>query len=162
MLYTNRHNLTFPSSPLLIQAHPPHSWALPPAGSITSVAVLTSGQSSNTLTSSTATSITASPVLAGQHNPWQLPTPTFAQSPPPPQYPPQSAYPQIPPGGPNSQPGLILSPAADPIPSNMVQRIRTGQFVEMRDLLADNISLLHQVSAFQGQLPFSFGPSTRP
>ncbi len=41
MLYTNRHNLTFPSSPLLIQAHPPHSWALPPAGSITSVAVLT-------------------------------------------------------------------------------------------------------------------------
>ncbi len=51
---------------------------------------------------------------------------------------------------PQSQPGMILSPAADPIPHSLVQRIKNGQFVEMRDLLADNIALLNQLSSLNG------------
>ena len=47
-------------------------------------------------------------------------------------------------------PGLILSPACDPFPQELVQRVRAGQFVEMQDLLADNISLLSQLSSLQG------------
>ncbi len=48
---------------------------------------------------------------------------------------------------PPAQMGLILSPAANPISHSLVQRIRSGQFVEMQDILADNISLLGQLSA---------------
>ena len=60
----------------------------------------------------------------------------------------------IPPSSPTKiQPGMILSPAADPIPHALVQRIQSGQFVEMRDLLADNIALLNQVSSLHGTLP---------
>ena len=36
---------------------------------------------------------------------------------------------------PSPRSGLILSPAANPIPYRLVQRIRRGEFVEMRDLL---------------------------
>ena len=49
-----------------------------------------------------------------------------------------------------SHPGLILSPACDPFPQALVQRIRAGQFVEMRDFLADNTALLSQLSSLQG------------
>ena len=45
---------------------------------------------------------------------------------------------------------MILSPAAEPIPYSIVQRIQSGHFVEMRNLLADNIALLNQLSSFQG------------
>ena len=41
--------------------------------------------------------------------------------------------------------GLILSPAADPIPYWLVQSIRSGEFVKMCDLLADNIPLHDQL-----------------
>ena len=47
-------------------------------------------------------------------------------------------------------PGMILSPAADPFPKSLVQRLQSGQFVEMRDMLADNIALLIQVSSLHG------------
>lgn len=47
---------------------------------------------------------------------------------------------------------MILSPAADPIPRTLVQRIQTGHFIEMRDLLADNIALLNQLSSLHGPL----------
>ena len=60
----------------------------------------------------------------------------------------------IPPSSPApSPPGMILSPAADPIPHGLVQRIQSGQFVEMRDLLADNIALLNQLSSLHGTVP---------
>lgn len=49
-----------------------------------------------------------------------------------------------------SSPGMILSPAADPFPQSLVQRVQLGQFVEMRDMLADNIALLSQVSSLHG------------
>ena len=41
-------------------------------------------------------------------------------------------------------PGLMLSPAAEPFPSKLVDKVNSGQFVEMRELLADNMTLLHQ------------------
>ena len=41
--------------------------------------------------------------------------------------------------------GRILSPAADPISYRLVQSIRSGEFVEIRDLLADNIALHNQL-----------------
>ena len=50
-----------------------------------------------------------------------------------------------------SQRGLILSPSADPIPHRLVQRIQSGEFVEMRDLLADNVSLHTQLENLHGQ-----------
>ena len=51
---------------------------------------------------------------------------------------------------PGPQLGLILSPAADPIPYWLVQKIRSGEFVEMRDLLADNITLHDQLEDLHG------------
>ena len=44
--------------------------------------------------------------------------------------------------------GLILSPSSDPIPHRLVSRIQVGEFIEMRDLLADNISLHNQLEDF--------------
>ncbi len=38
---------------------------------------------------------------------------------------------------PLSRPGLILSPASDPVPHSLVQRIQAGQFIDMRELLTD-------------------------
>ena len=62
-----------------------------------------------------------------------------------------------------SHPGLILSSACDPFPQALVQRVRAEQFVEMRDLLADNIALLSQLSWLQGvgTLPLSTVHCTR-
>ena len=59
--------------------------------------------------------------------------------------------------------GMILSLAADPIPYSIVQQIQSGHFVEMRDLLADNIALLNQLSSLQGTvaLPQSVVTCTR-
>ena len=39
--------------------------------------------------------------------------------------------------------GVSLSPATASFPQKLVEKILSGQFVEMRDLLADNISLIH-------------------
>ena len=68
-------------------------------------------------------------------------------------------YPSLP----ASHPGLSLSPAADPIPHLLVQRIQAGQFVEMRDLLADNIALINQLTSLHGivSLPLSTVNRTR-
>lgn len=48
--------------------------------------------------------------------------------------------------------GMILSPALQPIPARLVRRILSGDFVEMRDLLIDNITLHDQLEAVQGPL----------
>ena len=48
--------------------------------------------------------------------------------------------------------GLILSPSSDPIPHWLVSRIQVGEFIEMRDLLADNISLHNQLEDFHGHI----------
>ena len=59
------------------------------------------------------------------------------------------------PPGPSSL-GMILSPSMEPIPPKLVQRITDGQFVEMRDLLQDNVTLQQQVDAIAG--PFQLPP----
>ena len=46
--------------------------------------------------------------------------------------------------------GLTLSPAMSPIPHRIVQRIQAGRFVEMRELLTDNLALHNQLEAVQG------------
>ncbi len=48
----------------------------------------------------------------------------------------------------HSRLGMILSPA--PIPFRLVQRIQAGEFVEMRDLMADNVSLHSQQEDIHG------------
>lgn len=55
-------------------------------------------------------------------------------------------------------PGLSLSPASEPFPAKLVERVRSGQFVEMRDLLTDNIALLQQLEVFRGQCPLQTLP----
>lgn len=45
-------------------------------------------------------------------------------------------------------PGLSLSPATEPFPQKLVARVRSGQFVELRDMLTDNIALLQQMETF--------------
>ena len=62
--------------------------------------------------------------------------------------------------------GLILSSALEPIPARLVGRITSGQFIEMRDLLTDNIALHDQLEALQGTyhlttLPNSIRPRVR-
>ena len=50
-------------------------------------------------------------------------------------------------------------PAVDPVPQRLVQRIRAGQFVEMRELLGDNIALHDQLEAVQVHMNLSALPS---
>ena len=61
---------------------------------------------------------------------------------------------------PTSSGGLILSPAAAPFPCKLVEKVRSGQFIEMCELLVDNISLLQQLETIQGTNPINMlGPS---
>ena len=55
-----------------------------------------------------------------------------------------------------SQPGLglSLSPATSPFPQKLVDRARSGQFVDMRALLTDNVSLIQQLDTFGGNHAF--------
>ncbi len=58
--------------------------------------------------------------------------------------------------------GLILSPAEAPVPQKIVDKIRSGQFVEMRELLADNISLLEQFHSIHTPGNMSLAGPSRP
>ena len=59
-----------------------------------------------------------------------------------------------------SNSGLILSPASEPFPRKLVNEVQSGQYIDMRELLSDNISLLQQLESVHGtnQLP-AVGPS---
>lgn len=46
---------------------------------------------------------------------------------------------------------LSLSPATEPFPLKLVEKIQSGQYVEMKELLTDNISLLQQLDAVNVQ-----------
>ena len=48
--------------------------------------------------------------------------------------------------------GIILSSALQPIPARLTRRILSGEFVEMRDLLMDNMALHDQLESVQGPL----------
>ena len=58
--------------------------------------------------------------------------------------------------------GVVLSPAAEPFPDKLVDKVNSGQFVEMRELLADNIALLHQLEVMHGYSPLHLVGATRP
>ena len=58
--------------------------------------------------------------------------------------------------------GLILSPAAEPFPNKLDEKAKSGKFIEMSELLADNISLLNQLKAIQGYPPLQLLGATRP
>lgn len=53
-----------------------------------------------------------------------------------------------------SSQGLSLSPATEPFPQRVVDKVRSGQYVDMRDLMTDNISLLQQLEAVGSQGAF--------
>jgi hypothetical protein len=46
--------------------------------------------------------------------------------------------------------GLLLSPASEPFPQKLVDKVRSGQFVDMKELLVDNRALVHELEAIQG------------
>lgn len=75
--------------------------------------------------------------------------------------------PPLRPSGSPPGPGVSLSPATEPFPQKLVDRVRSGRYVDMRDLLADNIALLQQMETFSGQyacmpgLPGMLKPSLR-
>ena len=58
--------------------------------------------------------------------------------------------------------GLIFSPALDPVPQRLVQRIQSGQYVELRDLLADNMTVRQRYDAMFGFLPINLLPTGGP
>ena len=51
------------------------------------------------------------------------------------------------------QPGLVLSPTAAPFPKKLVDKIQAGSFVEMKELLTDNMSLISQLETVACRLP---------
>ena len=55
---------------------------------------------------------------------------------------------------------VSLSLSTEPIPTRLAQRILTGQFVEMRDLLGDNIALTQHFETMQSQFPTALLPAT--
>ena len=62
----------------------------------------------------------------------------------------------------SSTSGLVLSPAAESFPRKLVDKVNSGQFVEMRELLSDNIALLHQLEATPGYYPLHLAGVARP
>ena len=123
--------------------------ALPPPVSLTSLAVSFATTPSLVVNSSSTLvphpsappPITSAAVPLHQHQPFSITHPSispFLSS--------------------QSSPGMILSPACDPFPQSLVGRIQSGQFVDMRDLLADNIALINQLSSLHG--PGAMPPST--
>ena len=59
---------------------------------------------------------------------------------------------------PKSQLPLLLSSALPPIPARVVEKIRAGTFVEMRELLPDNVALLQRLQ--ETNLPGHPPPAT--
>ena len=53
----------------------------------------------------------------------------------------------------STQANLSLSLSMEPIPAKLVHRIQSGQFVKMRDLLGDNIALIHHFESANSYFP---------
>lgn len=58
--------------------------------------------------------------------------------------------------------GLVLSPAAEPFPRKLIDKVISGQFIEMRELLTDNIALLQQLEAMHGYSAVHLVGAARP
>ena len=64
---------------------------------------------------------------------------------------------------PSANQGLSLALAVEPVPAKLVSRITSGQFVEMRDLLGDNITLTQRIEEVHNNFPSYILPvSSRP
>ena len=118
---------------------------LPPAGSLVSVPVSSMLVQSpfvswaGSMNTNTSWSSTTNPLTATT-NPWPL---------------------SLPPAAP-SHAGVTLSPASETFPRRLVDKARSGQFTEMKELLADNISLLGQLDAIPGLSATHMLGATRP
>ena len=116
-------------------------WGIPPTQSLASVPVVTGLQGPGPVFSSSATQ----PSVVS----WMNSNPS-------------SSHQQLPNVPTCPQPGLMLSPAAPPFPRKLVDKVKTGQFVEMKELLADNVSLLNQLEAVPGMSAVHMLGAARP
>lgn len=112
---------------------------LPPASSLSSIPLLTLPAAQGTTAVTWANPQPISVSLAAAAGNMQL-TPSLFQSPV-----------TIPSVVVNPSLDVSLSPATEPFSQKLVDRVRTDQFVEMRDLLTDNIALLQQMDTFTSQ-----------
>ena len=58
--------------------------------------------------------------------------------------------------------GLMLSPASEVIPKKLMDKLRAGKFVDMKELLQDNISLVTQLDELQGPSSLQVIGAARP
>ena len=116
---------------------------LPPPSSLTSVSLLTGSYQGHPLgTSSVALDTTSTTnVMAPGITTW----PSIS-------VPPSTSIPMVNPTqvSPQHSAGLVISPAAAPFPKKLVDKVKSGQFVEMKELLVDNIALMRQLEAMHG------------
>ncbi len=129
---------------------------LSPTGWLSSLGVMPPPSVLSSVT--TAHTVSSGPITSTPHLDLMLPTSILQTSgiSPPPITPPAYSF----------RSGMILSPASSPIPSCLVQRIQSGEFFEMRDLLADNVSLHTQLEDLHGtgsltSTPVGFRPHLR-
>lgn len=56
--------------------------------------------------------------------------------------------------------GTCLSPGSEPFPARLVNKVQSGAFVEMKELLGDNIALLSELDNFHGSHHFACVPGS--
>ena len=61
---------------------------------------------------------------------------------------------------PSSDGGMSLSISTRPVPARIVQQIRAGRFIEMRDLLGDNAAVRHHFEELHGAMGMHILPVT--
>ena len=143
-----------------------HGWGLgvlPPAIAVTSVSLAPGGSHptavSGVIWSGGATPITyaSAPFMATQSPAATLPVQSF---------PPMTVAPQFPPNMNPAGLGVCLSPGSEPVPQKLVDKVCSGAYVNMQELLGDNISLLSQLESLNiaqtlPALPGSMKPRLR-
>ena len=67
-----------------------------------------------------------------------------------------------PPPPPTSTPSFVLSKASAPIPGKLVAKVQSLQFIEMRELLPDDIALLERLAALPNTSALSHGQRHTP
>ena len=62
-------------------------------------------------------------------------------------FPPMTVAPQFPPNMNTAGLGMCLSPGSEPVPQKLVDKVCSGAYVDMKELVGDNISLLSQLES---------------
>ena len=108
----------------------------------------------STSVGASATSTTGVTQVGGAHTSLARPQASFHNSalsplwPLPPSSADLQASPWMPAVTPNpARAGVCLSPGSEPFPRKLVDRVQSGAYVDMKELLGDNISLLQQLEA---------------